>query len=169
MSGPTGPRREQSKNHANAKNETAPLPETGQKPSGAMALHGNSRHFLVQTMLQRTKAGTENRNQRLASAPPLPTLAQQARKPVPTMPPSGRRPFISRNGFPSDSPWLSERSARRARSEFHGAKAAPARFLCILSCACKKGCRPPGRVPASRNEKNSYHHTKTNNFSNKTT
>lgn len=70
MSGPTGPRREQSKNHANAKNETAPLPETEQKPSGAMALHGNSRHFLVQTMLQRTKAGTRG-------------LRQQARKPRP--------------------------------------------------------------------------------------
>ena len=114
---------------------------------------------------QEQKTGTRGLRQR----PRFQRLRSKQGSPVPTMPPSGRRPFISRNGFPSDSPWLSERSARRARSEFHGAKAAPARFLCILSCACKKGCRPPGRVPASRNEKNSYPHTKTNNFSNKTT
>ena len=156
MSGPTGPRREQSKNHANAKNETAPLPETGQKPSGAMALHEIHAIFWCKQCCNAPKQEPE-------------ACVSKRESPVPTMPPSGRWPFISRSSIPSDSPWLSERSARRARSEFHGAKAAPARFLCILSCACKKGCRPPGRVPASRNEKNSYPHTKTNNFSNKTT
>ncbi|HRL40077.1 MAG TPA: hypothetical protein PLU86_10120 [Comamonas denitrificans] len=69
-------------------------------------------------------------------------------------------------------PWLSERSAHRARSEFHGRySSCAARLLCLLSCAGKKGGRPPGRDPASKpkKQKDSYYRSNPFDLINKNT
>ena len=56
--------------------------------------------------------------------------AQQASQPFHNNVSVRAQPQKQPSRIPSDSPQLSERSARRARSEFCGAKAAPARLLC---------------------------------------